>query len=165
LRGETEAARAAYVDLVERTGNPEFMDALAEILAATGDADGAKVWVRRATEAYAARMHRFPEAAYGHALEHALEHGTPAESLDLAEKNHTLRPNAEAKILLARARLRAGDPKGARQTIEAALATPVRTAELHAVAAAIYRALDNETRAVEHRAEAIAINPAIEVEL
>lgn len=162
LRGETEAAREAYVELVARTGNPEFMDALAEVLRATGDEAGAKTWIAKARAEYEAKMQRFPEASYGHAVEHYLAFGTPAEALDLAEKNHALRPNTEAKIVLARARLGAGDVEGARSVIEDALATPVRTAELHAVASAIHRAAGNATRADEERALALAMNPSVQ---
>jgi hypothetical protein len=148
--------------LVARTNNPEFMDALAEVLVAAGDEAGAKTWIGKARAAYEAKMQRFPEAAYGHAVEHYLAFGTPAEALDLAEKNHALRPNTEAKILLARARLGAGDIAGARAAIEAALATPVRTAELHAVASAIHRAAGDATRADAERALARAMNPSVE---
>ncbi len=163
LQGKTEEAEAIYRDVIERTGNPEFMGALAAIVKARGESDESAVLVSRATAAYQARLARFPEATYGHALEHHLEHGPPDVALDLATKNHQIRPNAEAKVLLARAQLDAGNVEEARSTIEQALASPIQTAELHAVASAIYRATDHEERASRHAEQARSIHPTIDL--
>ncbi len=163
LVGQTDAAKAMYLDIIERTHNPEFMDAVAGILAAQGKPGEAKEYVAKAWTRYGALMAAYPEAAYGHALEHVLEFGEDtAFAVDLAEKNHALRPNADAKVLLAQAYLKAERLADARRTIEAALATPWRTADLHAVASTTYAASGDPAKSAEQRALAAAINPRLE---
>ena len=159
LRGDTSEARKMYEAIVRQTGNPEFMDALAELLAAAGDEAGAKAWVDKARAAYDARMERFPEATYGHALEHYLAHAQPEETVALAEKNHALRPNPETKIPLARAYLKAGRNEDARRVIEEALASPAKMAEIHAVAAEVYAALSLKKDEAQAREAALALDP------
>ncbi len=112
-RGDLADAEARYLDLVARTGDPEFMDQLARIHRERGDEKGTAEWAGRAEIAHRARMARFPEASWGHALGHFLDFGSPAEALDLAERNWRLRPNAEAREALAEAYRRAGRTAGA----------------------------------------------------
>ncbi|MCA9707747.1 MAG: tetratricopeptide repeat protein, partial [Myxococcales bacterium] len=145
LTGKLEEAKALYTSIIERTDNPEFMDAMAGIARDAGDEAEAARWIARARAKYEAQLERYPEAAYGHALEHFLEFGEdPARTVELAERNHALRPNADAKRLLAEAYLAAGRTEDARATIEQALATPMRSADLHATAAAVYAAAGDE---------------------
>jgi Tfp pilus assembly protein PilF len=165
LQGKTDEAIALYEDIVERTNNPEFMDALAEIWAERGDEARAQQYVAQARKRYEEQLAQFPEAAYGHALEHYLEFGEdPKQTLAMAEKNHALRPNAEAKALLARAYLAAGEKKQAKKTIEAALQTPYSTADFHLTAAEIFQAVGDEKRSAEQVAKAQAINPRAKLE-
>lgn len=160
LEGKTDAALAAYSDILRRTASPEFMDAVAGIHLAAGRTAEARVFIDRAEQIYEARLARFPEAAYGHALGHFLDYGEdPTRVVDLAEQNHRTRPNAEAKILLARAYLKAKRVEDARAAITAALVTPWRTAELYAVAAAVATAAGDATTAGKHREQALAIDP------
>lgn len=160
LRGDVDAARAVYADVVERTGNPEFMDALAGLALAQGDADEARRWIADARAAYDAQLARFPEAAAGHALQHHLDFGTdPVFTLGLAERNAALRPNGEALTLLALAQLGAGQPEKARATIEGVLASPWWSAATHLAAARIYEALGESELAEAQRAAAVAIDP------
>ena len=106
-RGQLDSAEARYTDLIARTGDPEFMDQIARIRFARGDEASGRTWVARAEAVHRQRMVRFPEASWGHALGHFLEFGSPSEALDLARRNHEIRPNAEAKALLAEAEQRA----------------------------------------------------------
>lgn len=159
LQGETEEARARYEDIVARTGNAEFMDALAGIAEAKGDAEAASQWAARARGIYEAQLARFPEAAYGHALDHFLDFGEPARAVELAEANHRTRPNAEAKLSLARAYLKAGRVADARAAVEDALKTRWNTADLHAIASEVLAAAGAAERAAEERAKALALNP------
>jgi tetratricopeptide (TPR) repeat protein len=160
LQGKTDEALAAYADIVRRTGSPEFMDAVAAIHLAAGRPAEARPWIERAGKIYEAQLERFPEAAYGHALGHFLEFGEdPARTVALAEANHRTRPNAEAKISLARAYLQAGRVDAALEAITQALQTPWRTAELYAVAAAVYAANGDAAAAGTARAQALAIDP------
>lgn len=165
LTGKTEDAKAMYTAIIDRTGNPEFMDAMAEIALAAGDAAGAEAWLTKATAKFDEQLARFPEAAYGHALEHFLAHGKdPAKALAMAEKNHALRPNADAKRLLAEAYLAASRVDEAKKMVEAALATPMRSADLHATAAAVFSAAGEARLANEQRDLASGMNPRTEFE-
>jgi tetratricopeptide (TPR) repeat protein len=164
LQGKTEEAKAMYLAIVERTGNPEFMDALAEIHEAAGETAKAEAWLAKADAKFEEQLRRFPEAAYGHALEHFLAHGDdPRETLDMARRNHALRPNADAKRLLAKALLAAGHADEAETMIEEALATPMRSADLHATAAAVYAATGDVAKAADQRKAALAIDPGLEL--
>ncbi|MCA9661663.1 MAG: hypothetical protein KC486_25215 [Myxococcales bacterium] len=160
--GEPAAAMDLYEDLIVRTRNPEFMDALADLKEEAGDAERAAALRKEAREAYEALLDRYPEAAAGHALGHYLGRGdAPARALELAEANHTLRPNGEAKILFAEALLAAGQAAQAQQVIEDALASPWRSAQLHLVASEIFAARGDAERAASELAEAERINPRI----
>jgi tetratricopeptide (TPR) repeat protein len=164
LQGKTEEAKALYLEIIERTDNPEFMDAMAGILLAEGDTEQAKGFIQRARARFDSQLQLFPEAAYGHALEHFLEFGDdPAQTLELAQKNHTLRPGGEAKVMLARAYLAANRVRDAKKLIKQALDSPYSSAELHATAAEIYLAAGDRTRAAAQIELARAIHPTIEV--
>ena len=129
-----------------------------------GDEDKAKEYVARARKRYEEQMALFPEAAYGHALDHYLEFGDdPALTLDLAQKNHTLRPNAEAKAKLAQAQVAAGKLKAAKKTIAAAVATPYASGDFHLTAAEVFAAVGDDKRSAEQLARAKAINPKAEL--
>ncbi len=159
LLGEDEAALREYAAVIEQTGHPEFMDALAELLRARGDEAGARAWIARARTRHEQRLALAPEASYGHGLEHFLQFGTPAEALALARKNHALRPYGEAQMQLANALLRSGDVREAEALMHTALASGWRTAELHAVAARTFAAAGKLADAQKQRALAKALNP------
>lgn len=159
LQGRTEEAVAVYERVIESTENPEFMDAMAGIERDRQNEETVSAWIERARVAYEGQIERFPEAAYGHALGHFLEFGDPARAVELAEANHTVRPNGEAKVLLADAYLAAGRAADAKVIVEEALASPYRKAELHVTASAVYAALGDAGRAEEQRLAALAINP------
>ena len=160
LLGHEEAARLAYVELVDRTDSPEFMDALAGIHRDRGETDAAQRWIARAREGWEARLAMFPEAAYGHALDHWLDfEDDPARAVSIARANAQARPGGEAQVKLAQAYLAAGRADAAAELMARVLDTPWRTAELHAVASETYAALGDAARAGEHRAHALAINP------
>jgi thioredoxin-like negative regulator of GroEL len=160
LLGDREEARSIYLRVVASTGNPEFMDALADMAKEDGDQAGERAWTRRAREAYEAQLLRFPEAASGHALEHFLDSGErPDRALNIARQNHVNRPNGEAKTLLARAALAAGELGEAQAAVEDALASAWRTADLHAVAADVYGSLGDSTTAAQQARLALQINP------
>jgi tetratricopeptide (TPR) repeat protein len=160
LLGDREEARSIYLRVVASTGNPEFMDALADMAREDGDQAGQRAWTRRARAAYEAQLLRFPEAASGHALEHFLDSGErPDRALAIARRNHTNRPNGEAKTLLARAALAAGDLDEAQAAVQDALASAWRTADLHSVAAEVYGALGDSTTAAQQVRLALQINP------
>lgn len=162
ILGEVEPATVLYRDLIERTGNPEFMDALAEILAEGGEAAGAEKMRLRARKAYEELLERYPEAAAGHAIDHFFaDESATGRVLELAESNHRLRPNGAAKILLAKALLNAGEAERAEATILEVLASPWRSAELHEVASEVFAARGDQERATAELAKAKAIDPSV----
>ena len=164
LQGRREEARERYRDLIGRTGNPEFMDALAKILRADGEAASAEALTRRSTSAFDQLVAQHPFAATGHALNHFLEHDPqPARAVALAERNHQLRGGGEALTGLIEAYLAAGDGPRAVAAARQLLATRWDTADGHAAAS---RALAGSDVAAARRSaqRARALNPLIEVE-
>lgn len=138
--GKHDAARRAYESLVARTGDPEFMDALAGLVALTAK-DRAADLRRRAHAIYMDRLTKLPEATYGHALEHALrEVADPAFAVTIAEKNRDLRPNGEAYTRLAQAYYRAGRTSDAVAAIRVVLASRWTSGESYATAAVVLTA-------------------------
>lgn len=146
--GREDEAADLYADVVARTGHPAMRDAWAGLL----EPEEARTQVEAARAAWDAQRARFPEAVSGHALDHYLEHGTPAESLAVAEANVDARPNAASWLGLAEARLRADDLPGAVAAIDSALSTPWRTPALHDAAATIYDAAGRPDDARAQRA-------------
>ncbi len=135
LKGELDEAHALYADLIERTGSPEFMDRQSEVLEAQGKPEEAAAMVARARAAYEERLASWPEATWGHALDHWLAHGEPAEALEMAKKNHDNRPNGEAKLGLAHAYLKVGQPGEARKLLGELRASRFRSPEIDELAA------------------------------
>ncbi len=160
LKGDIDGAIPCYEQLAKRTGKPELMDALAQLLHQQNRPIEAAHWTELAGRAYDDLLAGQPEAAYGHALDHylALPHET-ARALDLAQRNHALRPGGEASVKLARALLNAGQCEQARGAIEAVLNSPYDTAVLHATAAAIYASCGDQVRTAVELALARKINP------
>jgi tetratricopeptide (TPR) repeat protein len=72
LSGTTPEAKQLYENIIERTGNPEFMDALAAIERDLGNNESANKLRLKAHAIYEQRLIMFPEAAAGHALDHYL---------------------------------------------------------------------------------------------
>ncbi|MDQ3080273.1 MAG: hypothetical protein M3R03_09785 [Pseudomonadota bacterium] len=103
LKGEFGQAEQLYASVVQRTGHPEFMDALAAIAAQRGNQALARHWRSRAAQEWQRRLRLFPEAAFGHALDHCLDTRDRACALNLARRNHSARPFGESKLKLAEA--------------------------------------------------------------
>lgn len=164
LKGKDAFALELYDAIIARTGKGEFLDAKAGLLARAGDQAGAKAASDQAAKVFEAELLRFPEASYGHALDHYLEFGPPERALELATANHQLRPGVPAMIALAEARLGVDDVAGAREIIDQALATTWVSAELSWVASQVYTRAGETERAAALRAEAEALHPTIATE-
>ncbi len=151
--GHSEGAAAAYRSLVARTGDPEFMDALARIVAERDPAEAARL-TAESNAIYRRRLEQLPEASYGHALEHFLRMAPDrGRAVAIAEKNRALRPNGEAYTRLAQAYFRAGRLAEARAAIDTVINSPWVSAESYATAAVIdRRAASPRARAMEQRA-------------
>ncbi len=155
--GHLASARNAYESLVARTGDPEFMDALAHLVE---EPDRAKSLRARAHALYMERLALLPEATYGHALEHALhEVSDPAFAVSLAEKNRDLRPDGEALTRLSQAYFRARRTDDAASTIRLVRASRWTSAESLATAELVLRAIGDVQGAIEAGRRARAIDP------
>lgn len=165
LQGKTKEAETLYLDILERTNNPEFMDAMAGIFFEAGKDDEAKAYVAKARKRYEDQMAKYPEAAYGHALGHYIEFGDDASFvLELAKKNYGLRPNMEAAVMLAQAHLKVGDPKAAAKALAPTLKSKFKSAELYATAAQVQAELGKDDKAQEFLKQAQAIDPTVSLE-
>lgn len=130
LLGHTGDAIALYRQIISRTRNPEFMTALADILQ-TEDPAASSALYKEADALYREQYALYPEASSGHLLEYLLQQENVDPRLrEYAEQNHQLRPNAEAKLLLAKTYLKLGNEAAARALISEILQTPWRTPEL-----------------------------------
>jgi predicted Zn-dependent protease len=160
LKGDKAAAMALYRQVIERTGGPEYLDALAALEDEAGDKASAARRRAEARAAYEKRLAEYPEAAAGHALDHFLADAADApRALALAQANHATRPFGEASIALAKAWLHVGQPAKARALLEGELAKGWDTPELHWVLAAVLERLGQKAPAEAARAAALARNP------
>lgn len=134
LCGHRDEAIAVYQRVVASTGHPEFLGALARLLAEREDPRAAGL-AAAAEAGFAKQRARYPEAAVGHYLEYLLDHQAPsAELVPLAEENHRLRPNGDAKLLLARACLRSAQRERAVALLAEVRASGWATPEVDALA-------------------------------
>jgi Tfp pilus assembly protein PilF len=158
-QGKSDAAGLHYVDLIRRTENPEFMDALAEIYEQKKETARARDLRAKAHALFEERLQMFPEASAGHALEHYFSYD-PKRTIELALQNQKTRPYGDSGVLLAKAYLVNDKLPEAKAAIEAVLATEWNTPRLHAVAAQIFEKL-KDPRASAERKKALAMNPHI----
>ena len=162
--GHTERAIESYEKLVAKTQDPEFMDALAALIADRDPAEAERLRAK-SNEIYEARLVKLPEASYGHALEHFLEFEADAtRAVEVAKRNLALRPNGEARTRLAQAYVRAGRLTEARAEIMKVTASKWSSAESYATAAIVLRLLGDPS-ASEMEGKAHAKNPYIVDEL
>lgn len=159
LQGKVAKSEALYRDIVRRTGHPEFIDALADIAKSRGDAAEARRLYARSSAIWTKRLAQFPEATYGHAIDHCIGKGDWPCALQLAQRNHAARPYGEAKVALAKALLGNGKVGEARTVIDQVLGSRWRTPDVHATAAEVYQANGMAEKAAAHRRRARALNP------
>ena len=160
LTGKTQEARKLYEDIVARTGNPEFMDALAAIERDAGRADAAKKLTQQARAIYEKRLAAFPEAAAGHALDHFLQDAADAKmALTLAQQNFATRSYGESAIALAKAWMLNGKADRAVPLIEAQLTKGWDTAEAYWILAEALTQSGEKQKAEQAKAEALRRNP------
>ena len=159
LTGDSAGARALYESVIRRSGQPEHMDELARLLREGATPEAATEWIKRAEALYRQRLAALPEASVGHAVDHFLQFGAPAEALALARRNAELRPYGDAQIALAAALFRAGQAGAAADLIARVQASGWDTAQLHAIAAQINAGLGRRAEADAQRAKAVAMNP------
>jgi tetratricopeptide (TPR) repeat protein len=130
LTGQEREAERILRDVVRRTDHPEYMDALAGLLRRRGEQAEAQRWSTLARAGWQRRIALFPEAAYGHGIDHCLDVADAACALDLATRNHQARPFGEAKLKLARALALNGRVAEAQAMVSAAEALGWRPADI-----------------------------------
>ncbi|RYD81241.1 MAG: hypothetical protein EOP61_43135 [Sphingomonadales bacterium] len=101
LAGKTGPATAAFLHIVRNNPSPEAMDALASLYRARGDRERSTFWADQARMIWNERLRLFPEASYGHAVEHLLAFGDPAMALDFARRDFANRPYGLTATALA----------------------------------------------------------------
>jgi len=162
LLGYARKAEKKYRDLIERTDSPVLMTALADILQDrdnASDSDEAAALTLRAKEKLEQTMVVAPELMSGHALDFFLQSDEVELALTLALEDYRLRPGGTAAISLAQAYALTDQPSEALSLIEKVLATPYRSAELHATAATLYGLLGQDKKTNEQESKAIALHP------
>ncbi|CAN5279380.1 hypothetical protein BH09PSE3_BH09PSE3_07500 [soil metagenome] len=159
LAGNRAAAIRIDEAIARRGEYPEVMDALASLYRANGDAVRSKLWADRAGAVWARRMAQFPEAAAGHATEHELAFGNPAQALKLAQIDFASRPYAASAIALGWAWLANNRPAEALKVILPVLNSEWVSADQHLVAAQAYTMMGQSDGADAEQQKALAINP------
>lgn len=160
LSGKVKEAKAIYESVIERTGAPEFMDALAAIEMQEGNREKASTLTLKARGLYEQRLAAFPEAAAGHALDHFLRDPADArQALSLAQKNFDTRPYGESAIALAKAWLLSAKPDRVVPLIETQLANGWDTPEAYWILGEALRQLGQQQRADQASANALNRNP------
>lgn len=160
-----EEARAIYERVLAQTGNPEFMDALAGVHERLGDREGAERYATAADAAFDRQFELLPEALAGHAFEHYLERAAPERVVEIAERNHAVRPSPEAELQLAQAYLRAGRLADATRAIGAARRSPFVSPELFAVSSIVHERGGDSRQAGADRALAESMREGVTDEL
>lgn len=138
--GRTAEAIALYRRIIEGTHNAEYIGALA-VIAGRTDAAAAAALNAEADALYDAQYRLYPEAAGGHLIRHLLARDdAPLPRLvALARQNVDMRPNGEARLLLAKAYWKANRPADAKREVAEVMRTPFRTPELAAFAREVGR--------------------------
>ena len=135
LLGRLDAARPLYQQVIEATGSPEFLHALAKLERQAGNEARARELEKRAEAGWSEWLSRHPSAFAQHAIAFYLDRDQATRALELARENIALRQDVLSWILLARAADAAGDLDTACQARAAASASglnPPEAAALHA---------------------------------
>ena len=161
LQGRTVKAERAYRDLINRTGSPQFMIALADILQQHDESKKGEATelLEKANHIFQNMAKEIPEAIAGHSIEYFLHQGNPKQALQLAMDNYQLRSGGPHAVLLAQAHTINGNMLEASEVLDKVLNTPYSSADLHATAKVVYEALGFNNRADHHAQLAQAINP------
>lgn len=107
--GRLDEARALYAEVIEQTGNAEFLAALAALEERAGKTERAHSLRRQAEQAYQSLLERHPEAYAQHAAEFYLEIGRIDQARVLAERNLALRQDVGSRLLAGEVALSGGD--------------------------------------------------------
>lgn len=159
LAGNAPAAIRTYQRVIRIARSAEAMDALAALYRDQGEREKAAFWADQARGIWNERLARFPEASYGHAVEHILTFGDPKAALLLARRDYANRPYGQTATTLAWALIANNDPRGALAAVRPAIASKWVAADAHLAAAQAHLLLGESDAAETERVAALAINP------
>lgn len=159
LAGDLSGAITGMEALATQRDLPELWDAMAAWKRASGDGDGARAALARAAAGWDAWLARYPEAAAGHAAEHALIAGDKAAALRHAEANYRNRPYGDAAFLLATALSANGEIEKARALVQRVIASGWHSAEGDRLAFELAALAGDAEAAEAARTTALARNP------
>lgn len=159
LDGDLTGAIAGMARLAGMHDRPELWDALSAWQRALGNRSAADAAAARATAGWNDWMAHYPEAAIGHAAEHALIAGDRNAAVLLARRNYANRPFGDAAILLVTALSAAGETAEARALLARTTASGWRTTESDRLAFELAALAGDTTTAEAARTAALARNP------
>ncbi len=152
-QGQLEEARALYEPVVESTGSPELMGALADTLDALYRPGDAARLREEAEVAFLTRLEDYPEAVGGHGVDLLLALGRAEEALEVAQANVANRPNGEAMVAVIGAAIEAEELEVAQEWADALDASAFRRPGYFEVRADLADALGETDAANTFRAE------------
>ncbi|WP_157976644.1 tetratricopeptide repeat protein [Parahaliea mediterranea] len=129
LLGDTDAAIALYDQVIDITGDPQFIAARADIDRRLGRETTALTGITRARAALQIRLEQHPAATTGHAVDFYLDHGPAQQALALAWQDYRQRPFGAAATRLARALHKVGEHRQALDILSAEVDAGWGTAE------------------------------------
>jgi tetratricopeptide (TPR) repeat protein len=159
LRGAPDEAMAIFRRMAARDAQPDAYDGIAGLYRAQGDFPNAQAAAAKAGAMWDARLALLPEAALGHAIDHLLAFGDPAQALAAAQRNYALRPYGDAATALAAAYLANHRAADALAVLRPLFAVGWASAEPHIIASEAYALLGQGKQADAERQAALAINP------
>ncbi len=127
--GRFEEARALYAEVIEQTGNAEFLAALAGLEEVAGNAALAQSLQAQAQQGYSVLLERHPDAYAQHAAEFYLDIGQTELAHELARRNLALRQDVGSRLLSAEVALRRGDLSTACEQLKQVAATGLQPPE------------------------------------
>jgi tetratricopeptide (TPR) repeat protein len=132
--GRIDEAQSLYRGVIEQTGHPEFMDALAEILASQGHEAEAQALIARARREHERRIVALPTGAGAHALDHLIAFAPDdPRTLELASQVARSAPNEDNLRRLAELLLVLGKVEAAREALTQARAGGASNPQLDAL--------------------------------
>lgn len=130
--GQTREAIDLYRKVVKKTPHPDLISALANI---TDDPAEKTALYKQAETVFTKNQILYEEASRGHLIEHLLvKQETDPHLLQYALQNHQLRPNAEAKLLLAKVLYKTNDIPAAKLLMQEILKTPWKSLQIDLLA-------------------------------
>lgn len=161
--GDIREANVMHAEVVARKGTPDLQDTYAEFFMERGKDRQAAERLAASDITWEARIADFPDATYGHAVDHFLL-TDPHRAVLLAEAQLVEQPSAAAHTTLAKTLFGVSRVAEARAVVDLALATDWRHADTFALASQIFAADGDTLRATALCEQATAMNPHSECE-